>query len=501
MTLIVGKRHKIVDADLDYSSVAESDANDGNAWNSATAYVIGNVVRRVTTNFHFTFECIRAHTDQDPAISTNVGTTGFWVLKSPTQRWRPFDDNASTSPDNASFFYFWRMKPTRAISHIAIINGVAESTVVANLNPFVTRVNFVDESEAFGNATYWTPVALDDIDPDVDRDPIYDLWLMDDVIEDSATSQHGLNAVNNRSYTSGTAYTISIYADRLSFDPRNLRLILPSTAFGANVHGNFTLTGAGTAAASGGASVAITSIGGMYRCSVTATATATVSASQGQIRILDNSLNVSYTGDALTGLRLFGFQNNNGALATYQPVINGVDYTRTVLKEFLYTFPPDEDKRDSGPINPTFVVECNNFPSQFYEISVTQGVSLRNIKNAEVGEIVFLYDSRELGTLIQPLDDSLLDFSAKTRDDFGNITLIQRAAAEDINYTFTIDTSRRVEIKTMLKERLGQPLVFFEDEDLDNDLGVFQFGFINGYSMPALPAGVQIVSLDTEGLI
>lgn len=124
------------------------------------------------------------------------------------------------------------------------------------------------------------------------------------------------NTQHSPSFTSGSIYTYSVFLK--AAERSRVIILLATAAFGANVQGDFTLSGNGTATivlAGTSTSVRITAMAnGWYRCEVTSQATAT-SAAAIQIR-LHNGTSVAYNGDGTSGLYVWGAQLEVGAFAS-----------------------------------------------------------------------------------------------------------------------------------------------------------------------------------------
>jgi hypothetical protein len=127
-----------------------------------------------------------------------------------------------------------------------------------------------------------------------------------ELIEDTSTNTHQLRRAIN--FTSGVAYTISIFA-KATVSPRFFQIQFPSAAFSSNRRPYFDVVN-GTAIADTDTTVLIQPFrDGWYRCSATMTATVTTSATFAyQLSDQASTANPAYTGNGTSGIYLWGVQ-------------------------------------------------------------------------------------------------------------------------------------------------------------------------------------------------
>jgi hypothetical protein len=192
------------------------------------------------------------------------------------------------------------------------------------------RTNLLRYSEDFTNSYWVTNNVNGTLTPDQAVAP--DGTITAELYtEDTATS--GRYFAKQVSFTSGTFYTISIWAKQAS-GTRYLGFVLQQAAFGSTCIASFTLSGPGSYNISGSGTGTTANIqqfsNGWYRCSLTSQATVTTFAGV-QFRLSNSPTNgaKNYTGDDASGIYIWGAQLEAGSFPTSYIPTSGSEGNRS----------------------------------------------------------------------------------------------------------------------------------------------------------------------------
>jgi hypothetical protein len=247
--------------------------------------------------------------------SDNINQT-FYIWEAQLERGSVATDHTPTTTTAIS-----RVLPATTNTNITGLgtyysSGFDENTSITTL--VQTGENLFERSEEIDN-TYWNKTNLSGTIT-ANQTTAPDGTITADLYQEDATTI-GRYVSKGMSVTSGTIYTVSIWAKQAPGSTRYLGLILPSAGFGVNVIVSFTLSGAGSRniSVSGTATAAEIQAypDGWYRCYLASQATATASAGI-QIRLSNSSTSgsASYAGDGTSGIYLWGAQFERSSAPT-----------------------------------------------------------------------------------------------------------------------------------------------------------------------------------------
>jgi hypothetical protein len=271
----------------------------------------------------------------------------------------------------------------------------------------------------------------------------------DKLVEDNTTATHNVSDVF--SFTSGTSYTVSIYAkagerDYLVFQPSNVTDFPLQASFNlSNGTVASVITEIGTPS--------ITDVGnGWYRCSITGTATTTSSRT---LRFYTSNGSLTYTGDGYSGIYIWGAQVEQGSFPTsYIPTVASTVTRSADSASMTGTNFSDWYRQDEG----TLYVECKTndqntgFPGIFELDNQTVGAVSTSNRIALLG--------RPSGLINVQIARSSVEVNIQISSDFRNDFLKAVLAYRNNDVNLTTETTSGIDtnvvIPTVINFSIGE---------------------------------------------
>lgn len=137
-------------------------------------------------------------------------------------------------------------------------------------------------------------------------------------------------------------------------------------------------------------------------------------------------------------------------------------------------------------------------------------IDLPNYKNAEINLVIDSGDSdatcgevvlgrqTTLGVTNFGTSISIQDYSRKERDQFGNISVVERRFAKLVDYDVTVETKSASNIQSILARIRAQPVVFIGDE---NKPETVVYGFYRGWRIGLDAPSISTATIEVEGIV
>ena len=117
--------------------------------------------------------------------------------------------------------------------------------------------------------------------------------------------------------------------------------------------------------------------------------------------------------------------------------------------------------------------------------------------DAKVGEVV-IGKQRNLGVTNFGTSVSIIDYSVKSTDDFGNTVIVQRAYSKRADYDVTVNTSSVAAVQKALADIRTTPTVFVGDQNRPETV---VYGFYKQFNIVLSTPSISDCSIEVEGLV
>lgn len=115
---------------------------------------------------------------------------------------------------------------------------------------------------------------------------------------------------------------------------------------------------------------------------------------------------------------------------------------------------------------------------------------------SSVGEMV-IGKTKDLGVTNFGTSVSIQDYSIKSRDDFGNVVITQRAFSKRADFDVTVDTSKVSAVQNALAAIRTVPTVFIGDPDRPETV---VYGFYKSFNIVLSSPSISDCTIEVEGL-
>lgn len=189
----------------------------------------------------------------------------------------------------------------------------------------------------------------------------------------------------------------------------------------------------------------------------------------------------------------FGLAGNSITLTITDP-IEGVVYTETrslqdntiIIDWYSYFF------EEIAYLSDMVFLNLPAYGGATFNAVVDGGVG-----DAKVGEVV-IGRQRTLGVSNFGTSVSIIDFSVKSTDDFGNTVIVQRAYSKRADYDVTVNTSSVAAVQKSLADIRTTPTVFVGDENRPETV---VYGFYKQFNIVLSTPSISDCSIEVEGLV
>lgn len=198
-------------------------------------------------------------------------------------------------------------------------------------------------------------------------------------------------------------------------------------------------------------------------------------------------------GTIINSAAFFGLAGNEITLTMTDPV-EGVVYTETrnlqdntfIIDWYTYFF------EEISYLSDMVFLGLPAYGGAMLTAVIDAGAS-----NAKVGEAV-IGKQRTLGVSNFGTSVSIIDYSVKSTDDFGNTIITTRAYSKRADYDVTVETSAVASVQKALADIRTTPTVFIGDENRSETV---VYGFYKQFNIVLSTPSISDCSIEVEGLV
>lgn len=466
------------DADLIYTDVPETDYA---AWNSGTTYALG--ARVILTSTHKIYESLQAgNLNKSPDTQT-----AWWIPVSATNRWKLLDGSLFQATSiSGTMRYYWALPS--AIDTVGLAEVEAGNVYVGLIETSSpgARRNLMGFSEFFDLFTLSGTV----FNPTLQRSP-WSSFTAQAMREDGSTGGHTISG-GNISYTSGLAYTFSVYVKR-GDGSRNCALQFPLSRFSSWPSAIFSLTDGSVLATSGSVTThtAVNMGNGWWRLAITATATSTGTADGGTLYMASGT-STSYAGSVSFNIYFIGWQLEQASSpSTYQFIA-----TSAVYGERTYTNAQVMTVVGSGSLTDAIFTGIPASAGDLLEVAVYSDSG-----TSKLGELV-VGASYSLGEIVNSAQAQEVSYDKRDFDEtFGTLTFLARPGRKVTTFNVLNDRDVMASRSKFLRFIRRVSCHYYTDGDLANAWGLATLGRVQEVTYSVDGSDVVILPITIDGIV
>lgn len=208
----------------------------------------------------------------------------------------------------------------------------------------------------------------------------------------------------------------------------------------------------------------------------------------------DETIEVSINpGSIVNAVALFGLSANSVTVVIDDPV-EGIVYNETknlqdntlITNWYAYFFEGILTREDA------IFDDLPSYGTASVDVTIDAGVG-----TAKCGELV-IGQQRTLGVSNFGTGVSIIDYSIKSTDAFGNVVIVPRAYSKRADYDVTIETSQVSAVQKSLADIRTTPTVFIGD---GNRPETVVYGYYKQFQIVLSTPSISSCSLEVEGLV
>lgn len=195
----------------------------------------------------------------------------------------------------------------------------------------------------------------------------------------------------------------------------------------------------------------------------------------------------------VNAISFFGLQGNT-LKVTVADSVDGIVYEReeplqdnsAITSWYAYFFEPIIQREDLT------LLDLPQYQNAEITIEIDAGLGI-----AECGEAV-IGRQQVIGVTNFGTSVSIQDYSRKERDQFGNVTVVERRFAKLVDYDVTIETMAASSVQSILARFRARPIVYIGDENRPETVA---YGFYRGWRIGLDNPAISSATIEVEGIV